>query len=94
MRLVSLFLLLAVVGSSSPVEAAPPAPRSFTVEVVGSGPPIVLIPGLACSGEVWAGTVARLRATHALHVVTLAGFGGGPAIGAPFLSRVRVDLID
>jgi pimeloyl-ACP methyl ester carboxylesterase len=101
MRLIRLVVVLLVVGSSSRAPSASPsvarsvapAARSFTVEVVGSGPPIVLVPGLACSGDVWAGAVKHLRAGHTLHVVTLAGFGGVPAIGAPFLSRVRDDLI-
>ncbi|HTE53675.1 MAG TPA: alpha/beta fold hydrolase [Kofleriaceae bacterium] len=97
-------LALLAWGCSSASPAPPPparpaasapaaAPRSFTVEVIGSGSPMILIPGLACSGEVWRGAVEHFRATHQLHVVTLAGFAGQPAIGAPFLDRVRRDLI-
>jgi N-formylmaleamate deformylase len=68
------------------------APHAFSVEVRGNGPPVVLIPGLACGGEVWAPTVARYRAGHQMHVLTLAGFAGQKAIDAPLLSTVRAEL--
>lgn len=48
----------------------------FEVTVVGEGPAIILIPGLASSGDVWQSTVAALKADYQLHVLTLAGFGG------------------
>ena len=68
------------------------APRSFSVEVQGSGPPVILIPGLACGGAVWAPTVARYRDKHQLHVLTLAGFAGDKAIAPPLLPTVRSEL--
>lgn len=83
----SLFLL----GLVAPAQAEP---RSFYVEVAGSGPPVVLIPGLACNAEVWAGTVARYRSTHQLHALTLAGFGGQAAtVPPPSLRAVRDELL-
>lgn len=48
----------------------------FEVTVIGAGPAIILIPGLASSGDVWQSTVAALKADYQLHVLTLAGFGG------------------
>jgi len=72
-----------------PAEAAP---RSFSVEVHGRGSPVLLIPGLACGGEVWAQTVDRYQASHELHVLTLAGFAGQKPIEAPSLSTVRSEL--
>ena len=50
-----------------------------SVEVVGTGPDLVLIPGLACSREVWRHTVDRLRDKYTLHVLQVAGFAGEPA---------------
>jgi pimeloyl-ACP methyl ester carboxylesterase len=55
---------------------------------------MILIPGLACSGEVWAGTVAHFRSRYQLHILTLAGFAGQPAVPAPFLATVRDDVIE
>ncbi len=66
---------------------------SFDVQVTGTGPAIVLIPGLLSSGEVWETTVARYKDRYSLHVLTLAGFGGPAPVGAPFLPRVREELI-
>jgi N-formylmaleamate deformylase len=54
---------------------------------------MILIPGLACSGDVWAGTVEHFRSRYQIHILTLAGFAGQPAIPAPFLASVRDDVI-
>ncbi|MDX1537340.1 alpha/beta hydrolase [Arsukibacterium sp.] len=48
----------------------------FEVKVVGQGPAVILIPGVASSGEVWQSTVDALKADYQLHVLTLAGFAG------------------
>ena len=63
--------------------AAVQAPAAFvsdrlSVEVVGSGPDVILIPGLASSREVWRAEAERLKATHRVHLVQLAGFAGEP----------------
>ena len=51
----------------------------FAVKVTGTGQPMILIPGLACSGEVWDSTVAHFKDRCECHVLTLAGFAGQPA---------------
>ena len=91
-------LLIAILAAAASASGqTPDAPAStVSIAVVGSGPDLVLIPGLAGGGAVWDGTVARLRDTHTLHVVTLAGFGGQPAVAAStqdgFLDAVRDEL--
>lgn len=72
--------------------AASAVTPSFHVEKTGSGPAMILIPGLSSDGAVWDGTVARFRDRYTCHVLTLAGFAGRPAIDAPFLETVRNDL--
>jgi pimeloyl-ACP methyl ester carboxylesterase len=74
--------------------AASPAPTAFTVEVTGHGKAIILIPGLASSGEVWKGAVAHFCGAHECHVLTLAGFAGVPAIEAPLLPTVEKELAE
>jgi pimeloyl-ACP methyl ester carboxylesterase len=64
----------------------------FKVEVIGHGRPMILIPGLSSSGEVWGTTVARYKTNYECHVLTLAGFAGEPSINAPFLENVRLGL--
>src|SRR5690348_15221990 len=69
----------ATAPAAAAAPAAPAAPfdtHAFTVRVSGSGPPVILIPGLACDGNVWDATAAHLAATHEVHVLTLAGFAG------------------
>ena len=51
-------------------------PTRFSVAVVGQGPNVILIPGLATPGDVWDATVKNLAPTHRVHVVQVAGFGG------------------
>ena len=51
----------------------------ISVEVVGSGPDIVMIPGLASTRETWRHTAERLRGRYRVHLVNVAGFGGEPA---------------
>ncbi|MEN5361825.1 alpha/beta fold hydrolase [Brevundimonas intermedia] len=57
---------------------APFVSDRLSVEVVGAGPDVILIPGLASSREVWRATAGRLKATHRVHLVQLAGFAGEP----------------
>jgi pimeloyl-ACP methyl ester carboxylesterase len=83
------FMLLIALVAAAPAMASP---RSFSVEVQGSGPPVILIPGLACGGAVWDSTVARYKKSHQLHVLTLAGFAGRKPIDAPLLPSVRSEL--
>jgi len=66
---------------------------SFNVTVTGKGPAMLLIPGLLSTGEVWDSAVERYQSRHTLHVITLAGFGGPAPVGAPFLARVRDEVI-
>ena len=66
---------------------------TFSGTVTGRGPEMILIPGLLSSGDVWRSTVQKYQGQYTLHTVTLAGFGGPEPVGAPFLSRVRDEII-
>src|SRR5580658_5061967 len=76
---------------SQNLPAADVAP--FKALVTGSGPPMILIPGLASGGNVWDGTVAHFKDHYQCHVLTLAGFGGQPALDGPFLEKVRDGIV-
>ena len=79
-------LILAV--TAAPAFAAPApraqspafAPTRFSVRVVGTGPDVILIPGLAGSSDVWRGTVAAVPG-YRYHLVQVAGFAGAPTRG-------------
>jgi pimeloyl-ACP methyl ester carboxylesterase len=62
------------------VLAAPFASERITVRSEGSGPDVVLIPGLNSSPRAWASTVAALPG-YRYHLVHIAGFAGKAAGG-------------
>jgi N-formylmaleamate deformylase len=72
----------AVVGAllASPAAGAPFKPTRISVEVRGSGPDVILIPGLSASRGVWNGTVAAVPG-YRYHLVQVAGFAGAPSAG-------------
>lgn len=66
---------------AAPVAAAKPfAPTRFSVQVTGSGPDVILIPGLTASRDVWRGSVAAVPG-YRYHLIQVAGFAGHPARG-------------
>ena len=93
----ALGLLLAVLPSQaqelSSLQPATEKRPSFTVARIGQGRPMILIPGLQSSGDVWSGTVTHFKDRYECHVLTLAGFAGQPAVPPPFLQTVRDDVL-
>ena len=94
-----LIIALAVATSAQPLENSASAqtsdsvkPRSFAVQVVGHGSPMILIPGLTCGGDVWKSTLEHFENRYECHVLTLAGFAGEPAIPAPMMETIRKDI--
>jgi pimeloyl-ACP methyl ester carboxylesterase len=83
-----LLVLGLVLASLAAVPLAPAAgdaaaafePTRFSVTVVGSGPDVILIPGLTASREIWDGTIAAVPG-YRYHLVQVAGFAGAPAAG-------------
>ncbi|MFK8038336.1 MAG: alpha/beta fold hydrolase, partial [Crocinitomicaceae bacterium] len=64
-----IFLIQNGVFSQSIVKQYP-----FNVEIKGEGKPIILIPGISCSGAVWKETTDSLKDKFECHILTLAGF--------------------
>jgi hypothetical protein len=48
-----------------------PAGAAFSVKTTGKDRPMILIPGLLSSGEVWSATVDRYKDRYECHVLTL-----------------------
>lgn len=89
--------VLAVRAEAAPVAVAAQtafASDRLSVEVVGRGPDVILIPGYASSREVWRAEATRLAATHRVHLVQLAGFAGEPWThgDGPFLEPMIGEL--
>ena len=51
--------------------------RRIVVTVRGSGPDVILIPGLASGPSVWSGTVAQVTG-YRYHLIHIRGFAGLP----------------
>jgi pimeloyl-ACP methyl ester carboxylesterase len=84
-------LSAALILAATAVHAGTPV---IDVKVSGHGRPVILIPGLATSGAVWDDTVSRLQDRFECHVVTIAGFGGAPAVKTDnLLGAVRDELL-
>lgn len=85
-----IWVALVALGTSIYAEA-----QSLKSEVIGSGKPIIFIPGLACDGDVWKETVEEFSEAYECHVVTLPGFAGNKPfknLDKGFLNQA-VDLI-
>ena len=77
------FLMLPLLAACASVPQPPAA--AFTsdriaVTVRGSGPDVVLIPGLSSSPEVWDSSIAAVPG-YRYHIVHVSGFAGRPAGG-------------
>lgn len=55
-------------------------PTRFSVQVQGSGPDVILIPGLTAGRDIWSAAV-RAVPGYRYHLVQVAGFAGEPARG-------------
>jgi N-formylmaleamate deformylase len=77
---------LACIGAAPamPVAVAPAtkpfAPTRFSVVVQGSGPDVILIPGLTGSRDVWKGSIAAVPG-YRYHLLQVAGFANTPPRG-------------
>lgn len=98
--------LLTLAATTASLFLASPAARAaddhpaFRVAVSGNpqGQPIILIPGVASSGEVWNDTVAHYcggaQPKFQCHALTLAGFAGVPPIEGALLPAAEQQLAD
>lgn len=76
--------------ASGQSDAAPTDFQGMSVEVVGEGRPLVMIPGLNSSAEVWRETCKALQPGVQCHILQLPGFAGQPPVQAePWLDAMR-----
>jgi pimeloyl-ACP methyl ester carboxylesterase len=87
-------LIAVFVGIMASLSSSSEASTSFTVEVQGTGSPVIMIPGLMSDRRVWQQTASELSKTHQLHLISIAGFAGQPAIEGALLPVVKTELLD
>jgi pimeloyl-ACP methyl ester carboxylesterase len=93
--LLALFLLpLATAGSARAPHRAAFVSERISVEVVGSGPDVVLIPGLSSSPRVWMGTTAAVPGYryHLVHVAGFASMAPGANASGPVVEPVAEEI--
>ncbi|MEO3864027.1 alpha/beta fold hydrolase [Rheinheimera fenheensis] len=84
---------LTIVGGMLAANFNSNAAESFSVEVIGTGKPVLMIPGLMSDARVWRPTAEALARDYQLHLVSIAGFAGKPAIEGDLLPKVKQELL-
>lgn len=76
-------------------QLAPFAPTRFTVTVRGSGPDVLLIPGLTAGPQVWNGVVGAVPGYryHLVHVAGMAGAAAGPNASGAIVSPLADEIV-
>lgn len=87
--------LAALLIPAAAAQAEAPAPACPPFEVTGTGPDLVLVPGLGSSPETWDLVKESLAKDYRLHLVHVAGFAGRPAKGDPaqVLANTEAEII-
>jgi pimeloyl-ACP methyl ester carboxylesterase len=86
------FIAAVCAGACLPAFAAPFTSDRITVRTEGSGPDVVLIPGLNSSPRAWASTVAALPG-YRYHLVQVSGFAG-QAVGGNMQGDVAAPVAE
>lgn len=84
---------LTIVGGMLAANFSSKAAESFSVEVIGKGKPVIMIPGLMSDASVWRPTAEALSGQYQLHLISIAGFAGKPAIDGELLPTVTQELL-
>jgi pimeloyl-ACP methyl ester carboxylesterase len=64
----------------------------FSDEIVGQGPDLIFLPGLASSRDVWKAETARLKNHYRVHLIQIAGFAGAPSRANALADDLTLDL--
>jgi pimeloyl-[acyl-carrier protein] methyl ester esterase len=97
MTMTRLFAVLAAtiaLFAAAPAAAAAAAAASCPVyETEGTGPDVLLVPGLASSPETYDDMVAALKDRYRFHRVAIAGFAGTPATSGNPVATAEADIV-
>ena len=90
---ITVSIIVGVLSANSSAKAQT-SHNSFSVEVRGSGKPVLMIPGLMSDARVWRPTADALSNQYQLHIISIAGFAGKPAIEGALLPKVKQQLLN
>lgn len=77
----TLIQIFAIILSAHLTTLGGPDFKTFHVEVIGQGRPVIFLPGLGCSAEVWQSVANSLKNEFQCHLITPAGFAGSTING-------------
>ena len=91
---VAVAITVAIASATCSGHAAAASFEGISIEVVGKGKPVLMIPGLNSSADVWKETCAGLQPQVQCHIVNLPGFAGVPAVETEsFVTDMRDRLL-
>ena len=67
--------------------------NSISYTKIGSGSPVIFLPGLGCKSSVWNNTVRELSSDHCCYMLNIAGFAGKPDNGEFSLNKISGAII-
>lgn len=79
-RWIVTIIAIAAAVASGDTSAAQSEFQGMRVEVIGEGRPVLMIPGLNSSAEVWRETCQALQPQVQCHILQLPGFAGQPPV--------------
>ncbi len=91
--LATLTAAAALLAFASPAFAADAAADCPVYQVEGTGPDVLLVPGLASSPAAYDGLVAALKDRYRFHRVAVAGFAGKPAVAGDPIDAAEADIV-
>lgn len=68
-------------------------PQPFVVETLGSGLPVLYLPGFATPGTVWEDTVEHLNLERTSYLFSYAGFNGNKPIAMPWYATIKNAIV-
>lgn len=94
-RLPRAVLAIAALLAAGAAQAASERFQNLSIEVIGQGRPVLMIPGLNSGAETWRDTCAALQADRVqCHIVQFPGLAGAPAIKtAAYNDAMRDELL-
>jgi N-formylmaleamate deformylase len=85
---------LTIVADALSANITAKAAESFSVEVIGQGRPVLMIPGLMSDSRIWQPTAEALASQYQLHLISVAGFAGQPPVRGELLPRLQRELLN
>ncbi|WP_103867253.1 alpha/beta fold hydrolase [Aquimarina sp. I32.4] len=69
------------------------APQPIIVETIGTGKPILFLPGFTTPGTIWKETIKNLNTNRQSHLFSYAGFNGHAPIKMPWYATIKKAII-